>query len=372
MQRRLSSTQRALHWCRQWLRLVVKYQQNPLRAARSMAHTQVAMHDAWWLAASASTSGHAREIAAHRAASLVLEHLYPNETPGLFEVHYTWLAAQLPIGGAERALAEGIGLQLASALVDRSLDDGAGRVWPPRERPADFPGIWQPTPPVFAPNPTEPYAAHWRTWLPSNGHRYQPPTAPRPGSTEHQQESREVLQVARSLTTAQREAAERWHLGAGSVTPSGVWMQHAMGLLMHASAAPDPFEESTSVLAAASIAMADALVACWRIKYRDWSERPITAVRRDLDPGFTPWLMTPSFPAYVSGHATVSAACSLVLAQFWPSQAPALSAMAQEAALSRLWGGIHFSSDNTEGLRLGHAVGAEVLSALGQRQFSAP
>lgn len=356
--------QRAVHWTKQWLRLVVKYQQNPLRASRCIAHAQVAMHDAWLLAATQGASAETRELSAHRAASLVLQHLFPNETPGFFEAQYAWLAAQLPASNINQDLAEATGTRVGQAIINRSLRDGAGRTWPVRDRPKDFPGIWQAAHPIYAVNPTEPYAGEWRSWLKPSPQRYQPPTAPRPGSEQHRREALEVLNVIRNLTPKQLEVAERWNLDAGSVTPAGVWMQHAIDLLLRSQIPGDRFEASVAVLAATSVAMEDSFIACWRIKFRDWSERPITAIRRDLAPGFTTPLVTPGFPGYVSGHSTLSGATSIVLAYFWPTEAPELNAMADEAAISRLWGGIHFRSDNDEGLRVGRGIGAEVLAAL--------
>ena len=120
------------------------------------------------------------------------------------------------------------------------------------------------------------------------------------------------------------------------------------------------FESSLNVLATLSVAIQDAFIASWKIKFRDWSERPITTIRRDLDKDFAPVLVTPGFPGYVSGHATVSAAAAHVLSGFWPARAAAYADMAHEAAMSRLWGGIHFRSDNEQGLLLGDAVGLEV------------
>lgn len=364
-QDKVQAVQRAVHWTRQWLRLVVKYQQNPLRASRCIAHVQVAMHDAWLLSATQNTSSSwTRELSAHRAASLVLQHLFPNETPGFFESQYAWVTSQMTASNISPESAETTGRVIAEAIIDRSLRDGAGRTWPIRNRPKDFVGIWQAAPPLYSVNPAEAYAGEWRPWLKVSSQRYQPPTAPRPGSTQHRRETQEVFDVVQRLKPQEREAAERWNLEAGSVTPAGVWMQHAIELLLSSSMAGDAFEASAAVLAATSVAMEDAFIACWRIKFRDWSERPITAVRRDLDPSFTPPLITPSFPGYVSGHATLSGATSVVLSYFWPAKAPLLNAMANEAALSRLWGGIHFRSDNDEGLRLGRSVGAEVLAAL--------
>ncbi len=343
---------------------MVKYQQNPLRAARCIAHAQAALHDAWLLAATEGATQEEREFCAHRAASLVFSHLYPNETPGFFEAQFAWIASRVSLSNARLASIEDLGTRVAQAIINRSLRDGAGRTWPIRDRPKDFPGIWQAAYPLYSVNPTEAYAGEWRTWLKPNPQRYQPPTAPRPGSEQHRRETLEVLHAVRNLTAKEREAAERWHLEAGSVTPAGVWMLHAINMLLRSQLPGNAFEAATAVLTATAIAMEDSFIACWRIKFRDWSERPITAIRRDLDPGFTTPLVTPGFPGYVSGHATLSGATSTVLSHFWPTEASALSAMADEAAVSRLWGGIHFRSDNDEGLKVGRGVGAEVVAAL--------
>lgn len=360
----IEAIQRGVHWTRQWLKLVVKYQQNPLRASRCIAHAQVAMHDAWLLAATQGATTETRELSAHRAASLVLQHLFPNETPGFFEAQYAWLASQLPTSRIDQEVVETTGAHVGQALINRSLRDGAGRAWPIRDRPKDFPGMWQAAYPIYAVNPTEPYAGEWRPWLKPSPQRYQPPTAPRPGSEQHRREAMEVLNVVRNLTARQLEIAERWNLDAGSVTPAGVWMQHAMDLLLRSQITGDAFEASVAILAATAVAMEDSFIACWRIKFRDWSERPITAIRRDLDPQFTTPVVTPGFPGYISGHSTLSGATSTVLSHFWPKEASFLNAMADEAAVSRLWGGIHFRSDNDEGLKVGRAVGAEVIAAL--------
>jgi membrane-associated phospholipid phosphatase len=83
----------------------------------------------------------------------------------------------------------------------------------------------------------------------------------------------------------------------------------------------------------------------------------VTAIRRELDPSFLPYITTPPFPSYVSGHSTTSGAASTVLAARFPRAARQLRAWADEAAVSRLYGGIHFSSDNDAGLTLGRKVG---------------
>jgi membrane-associated phospholipid phosphatase len=83
----------------------------------------------------------------------------------------------------------------------------------------------------------------------------------------------------------------------------------------------------------------------------------VTAIRRQLDSAFLSYIATPPFPSYVSGHSTTSGAASTVLAARFPDAARRLRAWADEAAVSRLYGGIHFRSDNEAGLVLGRKVG---------------
>jgi membrane-associated phospholipid phosphatase len=83
----------------------------------------------------------------------------------------------------------------------------------------------------------------------------------------------------------------------------------------------------------------------------------VTAIRREFDPSFLSYIVTPPFPSYISGHSTTSGAASTVLAARFPRAAWQLRALADEAAVSRLYGGIHFSSDNETGLAVGRKVG---------------
>jgi membrane-associated phospholipid phosphatase len=120
--------------------------------------------------------------------------------------------------------------------------------------------------------------------------------------------------------------------------------------------------ETARVFAALNVAMTDAFAAAWHAKFKWWTERPITVIREKLDPNFLSHVITPAFPGYVSGHATVSGAASAVLSGFFPDRADELQAMAEEAAMSRLYAGIHFRNDNEAGLELGRRVGARVTS----------
>lgn len=358
------------HWGTTVLSLVQKYQQNPLRASRILSYIHVGMHDAWALTEVAlgeepkTTS--VCELACHRAASLLLGHFYPNEARERFEAEFIYLTEKLSDNSQYQALAIKMGEDVAAQLIDRSWQDGAARGWNLKLRPVTFDGIWSPSFPLYAVNPTEGMAAHWQPWVKPDTSRYVPPKAALPGSSSYARELQQVIDVNKQLTASEAEAARRWNLDAGSVTPTGVWFQIAKEQIQNNLPQCEnrsSKELALTVLTDLAVAMHDAFIACWAIKFRDWSERPITAIRRSLDPQFLPLLVTPSFPSYVSGHATISAAAALVLSHHFPNQQKNYQHLAEEAANSRLWGGIHFDSDNKEGLLLGASVGSEVLSS---------
>jgi membrane-associated phospholipid phosphatase len=123
------------------------------------------------------------------------------------------------------------------------------------------------------------------------------------------------------------------------------------------------------------VAQADAFIACWATKFRFNLLRPVTYIKRHIDPKWEPLLITPPFPEYPSGHSTQSGAASVVLTSIFgedfafddathvddglPVRSfPSFKAAAEEAALSRLYGGIHYRFGNEMGLEQGRCVGA--------------
>jgi membrane-associated phospholipid phosphatase len=149
-----------------------------------------------------------------------------------------------------------------------------------------------------------------------------------------------------------------YSVDAGTDTPAGHWNRIALELVASGRLS---MQRTARLLATLNTAQADAFVAAWDAKFTYWSMRPVTAMRRYVDRGWTPFLPTPPFLGYVSGHSTTSAAASLVLARFFPSRASDLDHMANEAAVSRLYAGIHFRTDNDAGLELGRRVGKAAL-----------
>jgi PAP2 superfamily len=322
---------------------IAAHRTNPPRASRELAILSVAMRDASRLPRKY------RRAAVAGAASTVLMYLYPDRADAF---------AELALGERPR-LGLDLGRRLGARVVARARTDGSDAVF--RGTIPVGPGLWVPTPPAFAP-PLEPLAGTWRTWNISTGSRFRPGPPPAFGSRRYNRELREVYDVALGLTAEQKRIADFWADGPGTVTPPGHWNQIALDLIRSDRLSD---REAAQLLAALNTAQADAFIACWDAKFTYWSERPVTAIRREFDPSFLPYIVTPPFPSYVSGHSTTSGAASTVLAARFPRAARQVRAWADEAAVSRLYGGIHFRSDNDAGLRLGRKVGRAAVERYG-------
>src|SRR5262249_11515772 len=144
-----------------------------------------------------------------------------------------------------------------------------------------------------------------------------------------------------------------WADGAGTETPPGHWNTIAQEIGV---ARGNTIEQNARLFALLNIAMADAAICSWDAKYTYDFWRPVTAIRDTSDSTWSSFIVTPPFPDYVSGHSTFSGAASTVLAMFYEMDNisftassdflpgvlrsfPSLSAAANEAAISRLYGG---------------------------------
>jgi hypothetical protein len=207
--------------------------------------------------------------------------------------------------------------------------------------------------------PSRPNAGRTATWVLRSGDQLRPEPPPRFGSPKFVAEAREVLKVSRELTPRQKRVASIWAGGEGTPLPPGLWNQVALNLVREERLSTPRAARAFALLNAA---MSDAAVMVWDAKYTFWSPRPDTAIRDlGLDRRFKPFLKTPFFPSYVSGHSAFSATAAEVLAYLFPERATEFRARAREAAMSRLYGGIHFRSDNDVGLRMGRELGRLVV-----------
>lgn len=327
-------------WMERCITLIQKYQLNLLRAIRALAYISVAMHDA-------AVGGHDSadaELASSIAAGLILMYLFPEEPRNAFLNPSQATPAPEIVNKA---------LQAVESAIQRASFDKSDHINSQVLAPKDIPLSWSAAPPLWNSYPAEPGAQNWTTWCVDSAIADQVPLPPQLDAVQYAKEMAEVLKIQTYLFPMQKQIALDWTLDAGTATLGGVWMKKLLALpnfkkLTH------PMQ--TTVCSQLATTMQDALIACWRVKFTWWTERPITAIVRELEKNFLPFLSTPNFPSYVSGYATISGAAAQILAYMFPLQRPALMRDAQEATLSRLYGGIHFRSDNEEGLKLGFAV----------------
>jgi PAP2 superfamily/TAT (twin-arginine translocation) pathway signal sequence len=282
-----------------------------------------------------------------------------------------------------RLLARSIqrGRTVAQRIFEWSTGDGGHegylRNFPPNYAPPVGPGLWVPTPPGFQPA-LQPFWGANRCTVLTSGAACPPgdhtPYSADPSSTFHA-EAMEVYDAVNHLTPEQRAIAVFWSDDPGiTATPPG----HSFSIATQVLRA-----ERVSLMTAAEtylkvgLAVSDAFVACWNAKYRYNLLRPVSYIRERINPGWLPILNTPPFPEYPSGHSVQSGAAFTVLANLLghaytfvdhthderglpARQFRSFGHAAQEAALSRLYGGIHFRPATELGLVQGECIGQAV------------
>ncbi len=159
----------------------------------------------------------------------------------------------------------------------------------------------------------------------------------------------EVRTTVATVNQDQLSTVYKWADGVSTATPSGHWNFIAVPYIVAAKMSE---VRTARVFALLNMAMHDAAVSCWDTKYAYFNPRP-----SQLDPSIKTWTGLPNFPSYVSGHSMFSGAGSDVLSYLFPDGASYFAAQAQEAAMSRLYGGLHYRTDIAVGLVQGQKVG---------------
>jgi hypothetical protein len=196
-----------------------------------------------------------------------------------------------------------------------------------------------------------------------------------PGSTFYLQ-AMEVKTVGDNLTREQREIAQFWVDTPGITgTPAGHWVLIANQLV---DVLELKLDRAAMMYGLLNVALGDAFISAWSLKYQVNLLRPETYINEYIDPRWNPFIESPGFPEYPSGHSVVSGAAAEVLTQMFgqvaftdrstrrhglPERAfTSFEAAAYEAAFSRIYGGIHFREAVENGLRQGRCVGRHVLN----------
>ncbi len=193
-----------------------------------------------------------------------------------------------------------------------------------------------------------PFFSKVRMWNVPNLEATRPGPPPAPGSPQFEEDARELREIADNLTTEQRRIANFWNDGLGSYTPPGHWNRLAKEYMIEYKMNP---LRSARTFAYMNMAIMDAGISCWDAKYFYHYPRPIATIE-----GFKTILGTPNFPSYTSGHSTFSAAAAEVLSAIFPSDATRFREWAEEAAESRIYGGIHYRFDAEVGIEQGRNV----------------
>ncbi len=281
---------------------------------------------------------------------------------------------------------ETFGKLMAMALFTWARTDGGHQAWGPLRRnqqnyvPPSGAGKWTATPPAFAAallpwwGEVRPFALKTSAECPAPP---PPPYSEEPGSAFYK-EANEVYTLSQQATQEQRQFALYWADDPGKTpTPAGHWVSIANDVL---KARKGSLAEAAEVFGRLNIAMADAFIAGWQTKYALNLLRPVTYVQLVIDSNWVPGLMhTPPFPEYPSGHSVQSSAAAAVLSQAFgantaftdnahndrgwgPRNFSSFNAAADEAALSRLYAGIHYRFGVTGGQAQGRCVAAKVLA----------
>ena len=205
------------------------------------------------------------------------------------------------------------------------------------------PGMWYSAPGI---PPIGIQLTQARPWLLDSASQFRPAPPPAYGSPAWQAALEEVRRVARERSPEQTKVAQQWN----SADPWARWNEVASAALLrhHASEA-----DAARVLAVLNAAAVDAVIACFEAKYYYWTIRPSQA---DTTLALADSVDLPNFPSFPSGHACSAGAFDAVLGHFFPQDRAEFTRIAEEQAMSRLYGGIHYRFDNDGGLALGRAV----------------
>ncbi len=296
--------------------------------------------------------------------------------------------ANLSIGETQDVIdrSKAYGLSVAEAIYDASTTDGGHESYlDPFQLPYtvevdDY--CWAPTDNTL--QPLSPYWMENRSFISGIVNSSQPgahvPFSTDPSSEFYGQAFDTYQQVTEFNTDEERTIAEYWADDPfATCTPAG----HTFNIVNQLLGESNATLEKTAVgLGMMAVAENDAFISCWKAKYDYILIRPVTYIKQYIDPNFETTIGTPPFPAYTSGHSAEIGAGVKVLIHLFTEESGdytftdlsqlqyGFSArtydnfyeMADECALSRFYGGIHFEMDNSKGLDLGFAVGDAVVN----------
>jgi len=256
---------------------------------------------------------------------------------------------------------------------------------------------WKPTPPAYM-KAVEPYWNRIRTFAVDSAGQFKPLPATVFSTDKNSafyKEAAEVQTIGEHLTEEQRQIANFWDCNpfkmnvnghvmyaTKKISPGGHWINITRLACRQTHA---DLARSAEAYACLAVVLADAFIGCWDEKYRSRVIRPETYINRYISESWVPLLQTPPFPEYTSGHSVVSAASSVILTRLFGEafvytdstetefdipvrHFTSFSQAAAEAAISRLYGGIHYMAAIKNGMLEGEAIGKFISTKLKTRK----
>lgn len=255
-------------------------------------------------------------------------------------------------------------------------------------------GRWVPTPPMYA-QAMEPHWMEMRPMMMDSASQFKPAAPPvydvKDKNSGYYRYLTEVKNIGDSLKDEQKHIAEFWDdnpfkmnvtghvmFATKKFSPPGHWM-NIVGI--GAQKAGADFSTTIAAYAETSIALYDAFISCWEEKYRSNCVRPETVINKYIAANWQPFIQTPPFPSHTSGHATISAAAAETMTHWFGDnlsftdtsslefgiksrEIKSFRLAAKEAAMSRLYGGIHYRFDNDHGNEAGMRIGEFIVQRL--------
>jgi len=317
------------------------------------------------------------------------------------DAYYTQLMKEykdmeIPDEVFERSIA--YGNQMADHAIEWSSTDNykQSRSFPKYSIQAD-PATWKPTPPAYI-DAVEPHWNKIRPFAIDSAQQFRP-IPPTSFSIEKKsqfyKEAMEVYDIGKNMTPEQRDIAFFWDcnpfmmnvkghvmFATKKISPGGHWMNITHQVCSSVNA---DIVQSAEAYARVSIALSDAFISCWDEKYRSNLIRPETYINQYIDEEWVPTLQTPPFPEYTSGHSVISAASAVTLTNLFGDgfaftdstelefgltarSFKSFYQASEEAAISRMYGGIHYRPACEVGVKEGKAIGNFILDRIKTRK----
>lgn len=289
----------------------------------------------------------------------ILTAMFPLEAEYLLQLEKDHLESLLLAGEnvpSDLDAGKKIGEEIASIALARASNDGMKYAQAPKAvsdslRAAAFDRFgwqWENLESPVRPVGLTPLFGKVKMWSVPNVEDTRAPVPPTPGSEAFQKDVKILEDYADNVTHERRRIANFWQDGLGTYTPPGHWNDIAGEYFLKYKLNSI---RTARAFAYMNMAIMDGGISCWDTKYYYYYPRPIQMIK-----GFETIAGTPNFPSYTSGHSVFSAAAAEVLTYLFPQEGSVFQKWAEEAAMSRVYGGIHWTFDATVGTTQGRDV----------------